>query len=226
MEIKNLKKIYTEFYVKSKKSILYPSEYLVRIFKSEINKSKFNFPNFKNQKLLDLSCGDGRNLQLFYNLKFKVFATEISNEIIKKVKKTTKIKIKYKVGTNASLPFDDDFFDFIVSSNSCYYIDQGKSLKKNLMEIKRVMKKNSFLIGSIPSIGNYYFKNAKKIKKNHYLIKEDYLNLRNNYILAGFENKKNIISLLSSYFKIINIGTLNNNYFGIKEKMYIFILKK
>jgi SAM-dependent methyltransferase len=226
MEIKNLKKIYTEFYVKSKKSILYPSEYLVRIFKSEINKSKFNFPNFKNQKLLDLSCGDGRNLQLFYNLKFKVFATEISNEIIKKVKKTTKIKIKYKVGTNASLPFDDDFFDFIVSSNSCYYIDQGKSLKKNLMEIKRVMKKNSFLIGSIPSIGNYYFKNAKKIKKNHYLIKEDYLNLRNNYILAGFENKKNLISLLSSYFKIINIGTLNNNYFGIKEKMYIFILKK
>ena len=226
MEIKNLKKIYTEFYVKSKKSILYPSEYLVRIFKSEINKSKFNFPNFKNQKLLDLSCGDGRNLQLFYNLKFKVFATEISNEIIKKVKKITKIKIKYKVGTNASLPFDDDFFDFIVSSNSCYYIDQGKSLKKNLMEIKRVMKKNSFLIGSIPSIGNYYFKNAKKIKKNHYLIKEDYLNLRNNYILAGFENKKNLISLLSSYFKIINIGTLNNNYFGIKEKMYIFILKK
>ena len=226
MEIKNLKKIYTEFYVKSKKSILYPSEYLVRIFKSEINKSKFNFPNFKNQKLLDLSCGDGRNLQLFYNLKFKVFATEISNEIIKKVKKTTKIKIKYKVGTNASLPFDDDFFDFIVSSNSCYYIDQGKSLKKNLMEIKRVMKKNSFLIGSIPSTGNYYFKNAKKIKKNHYLIKEDYLNLRNNYILAGFENKKNLISLLSSYFKIINIGTLNNNYFGIKEKMYIFILKK
>ena len=88
------------------------------------------------------------------------------------------------------------------------------------------MKKNSFLIGSIPSIGNYYFKNAKKIKKNHYLIKEDYLNLRNNYILAGFENKKNLISLLSSYFKIINIGTLNNNYFGIKEKMYIFILKK
>lgn len=226
MEIKNLKKIYTKFYIKSKKSILYPSEYLVRIFKSEINKSKFNFPNFKNQKLLDLSCGDGRNLQLFYNLKFKVFATEISNEIIKKVKKTTKIKIKYKVGTNASLPFSDDFFDFIVSSNSCYYIDQGKSLKKNLMEIKRVMKKNSFLIGNIPSVGNYYFKNAKKIKKNHYLIKEDYLNLRNNYVLAGFENKKNLISLLSGYFKIINIGTLNNNYFGIKEKMYIFILKK
>lgn len=226
MKIQNLKKIYTKFYIKSKRSILYPSEYLVRIFKSEINKSKFNFPNFKNQKLLDLSCGDGRNLQLFYNLKFKVFATEISNEIIKKLKKTSKIKVKYKIGTNASLPFNDNFFDFIVSSNSCYYIDQGQSLKKNLMEIKRVMKKNSFLIGSIPSIGNYYFKNAKKIKKNHYLIKEDYLNLRNNYILAGFENKKDLISVLSNYFRIINIGTLNNNYFGIREKMYIFILKK
>ena len=88
------------------------------------------------------------------------------------------------------------------------------------------MKTGSFFIGTIPSTSNYYFKKSIQLKKNHYLIKYDYLNLRNNYVLAGFQNKKDLLDELSKLFKIVDIGILNNNYFGIKEKMFIFILKK
>ena len=58
MKLNNLKNNYANYYVKFKNSKLYPSEYLVRIFLSSRNKKKFNFPEFKNKNLLDLSCGD------------------------------------------------------------------------------------------------------------------------------------------------------------------------
>ena len=226
MKIKSLKKKYEEYYSKNIISKLYPSEYLVRIFLSQRNKNKFNFPEFKDKLLLDLSCGDGRNLELFYNLKFKLFATEISSKIINQIRKSIKFGVSLRVGTNSNLPFKDNFFDYIVSSHSCYYIDNNENLKKNLLEIRRTMKTGSFFIGTIPSTSNYYFKNSIQLKKNHYLIKYDYLNLRNNYVLAGFQNKKDLLNELSKLFKIVDIGILNNNYFGIKEKMFIFILKK
>ena len=41
-----------------------------------------------------------------------------------------------------------------------------------------------------------------------------------------FKIKKDLLDELSKLFKIVDIGILNNNYFGIKEKMFIFILKK
>ena len=66
MKIKNLKRKYANYYINLEKSKLYPSEYLVRIFLSNRNKQRFNFPQFKNKKFLDLSCGDGRNLKFFY----------------------------------------------------------------------------------------------------------------------------------------------------------------
>ncbi len=226
MKYKNLKRKYANYYINLEKSKLYPSEYLVRIFLSNRNKQRFNFPQFKNKKFLDLSCGDGRNLKFFYDLKFKLYATEISNKIINEIRKSIKCKMILKIGTNSKLPFKDNFFDFIVSSHSCYYIDNKDNLKKNLIEIRRIMKKGSFFIGTIPSTGNYYFTKSIQIRKHHYIIKNDHLNLRNNYVLAGFKNKKDLSIELSKLFKVVDIGTLNNNYFGIKEKMFIFILKK
>lgn len=228
MKIKdNLKDKYNEYYNNLSVSQLYPSEYLVRIFQSDQFKQKFKFPNYKNKKLLDMSCGDGRNLKLFYKLKFKTYATEITNKIIKQVKKNIiNSKIIYKVGNNKKLPFKQNFFDFIVSSHSCYYVDKRGTIEKNFKEIKRVMKSDSFFVGTIPHLKNYYFDNASELFKNHFVVNNDYLNIRNGYVLSAFDNKKNLKKILSKYFKVLGIGILNNNYFGLKEKMFIFVVKK
>tara|TARA_B100002019_G_C21153002_1_gene539220 strand:+ start:21 stop:716 length:696 start_codon:yes stop_codon:yes gene_type:complete len=225
--VSNLKDKYSNYYINIKNSKLYPSEYLVRIFQSERLKKKFNFPNFSKKKLLDMSCGDGRNLPLFYNLNFKIYATEITKKIIEKTKRNIKTnKVIFKVGNNQSIPFKNNFFDFIVCSHSCYYVDKNGTLEKNLKEIKRVMKKDSFLIGTMPHKNNYYFKKSMEIFKNHYRVNNDYLNLRNNYVLSAFSNKNDLIKNLKKNFKVIGIGTLNNNYFEMKEKMFIFVVKK
>ena len=63
----------------------------------------------------------------------------------------------------------------------------------------------------------------KKLKGNEYLIKNDYLKIRNNYRLFALKTKKELKKIFSKNFQNINIGLLENDYFGLKEKMFIVV---
>ena len=64
-----------------------PLNTITKIFLSRFSPIK---RNFTNKKLLDFSCGAGPYLNFFLNLAFKVYATEISNEIVNQLKKKFK----------------------------------------------------------------------------------------------------------------------------------------
>lgn len=224
---KKLKKKYEDYYSKQNIKNLFPSEFLVKIFLSK-NHQFFEKKNFKKLKLLDLSFGDGRNLNFFKKLGFKVYGTEISNKIIKKVKinlKKDQKNIIFRTGKANYLPFKTGYFDFVVAHNSFYYLDENIQIDENLKEIKRVMKKNSFFIATAPKINNYYFKGAVKLGNKKYLIKNDFLNIRNNSIICGFKSKKELEKLLKKFFKKISIGYSFNEFFKTKEYLYNFIAK-
>lgn len=223
MREQNLIKQYEKYYKRNFNNKLYPSEYLVRVFLSAKNKKKFGFKKYKDFKILDLSFGDGRNLQFFHDLGFKVFGTEISKKIINYSRKK---KFKLNVGKANLLPYDNGFFDYIVASNSCYYLDENFTFKDNLNEISRVLKKNGFFVGNVPHISNYYLKYSIQLDKNEYLIKNDYLKIRNNYAIAAFENKFDLKNILKKNFKNIKTGMLDNDYFGVEEKMFLFVSTK
>jgi ubiquinone/menaquinone biosynthesis C-methylase UbiE len=222
-----LKKKYEHYYENQKIKNLFPSEFLVKIFLSQnhefIGRKKYN-----KLRLLDLSFGDGRNLNFFKKLGFKVYGTEISNKIINKVKNNLKSghkDIVFKVGKSNYLPFKKNYFDYIVAHNSFYYLDENIEIEENLREIKRVMKKNSFFIGTAPKTNNYYFRNASKLGNKKYLIKNDFLKIRNNSIICGFKSKNELKKLLQKFFKKISIGHSFNEFFKTKEYLYNFIVK-
>ncbi len=221
---RDLIKKYEKFYGKNKNKNLYPSEYLVRIFLSQRNKKKLKLKKYKNKKILDLSFGDGRNLNFFNDLGFNVYGTEISKKIIDYFDQ--KKKFELRVGKAHSIPFDDNFFDIIVASNSCYYLDKNITFKDNLCEINRVLKKDGVFICNVPNVSNYYFKNSIKLSNNEFLIKNDYLKLRNNYKLAAFEDEIDLKKIFKKFFKKLNIGLSNNNYWGINEFMYLIVSRK
>ena len=100
------------------------------------------------------------------------------------------------------------------------------TFKDNLNEISRVLKKNGFFVGNVPHISNYYLKYSIQLDKNEYLIKNDYLKIRNNYAIAAFENKFDLKNILKKNFKNIKTGMLDNDYFGVEEKMFLFVSTK
>ncbi len=219
---------YEKYYTNKKISKLYPNEFVIRIFKG-------NYPNFKilkkekykKKKILDLSFGDGRNLFFLKDLGFNVYGTEISQKIVDNLKKKNLTKdIKLEVGNNSSLPFKNNYFNYILAWNSFYYLQKKTSIFDNLTEISRILKKDSFFIGSIPILNTYYFKKNKKINRYKYQIKNDYLNIRNNSYLCGIKNEKDLRNILKVNFKKINIAHSFNNYFGIEENLLVFCCKK
>ncbi len=101
-------------------------------------------------KILDVGCGDA---VLFYLLNKKInledtllYGIDLSDTALKIAKKKNPRSI-FKKANVYSLPFDDNFFDLIISSDVIEHILKPK---KMLSEIFRVGKSKSFIIMGTP----------------------------------------------------------------------------
>jgi len=177
--------------------------------------------NFHGRKILDLSCGYGRNLGLLLDLGFSVFATEVSEEIVKKTQKGFPEVVIAK-GSNTRLPFENRFFDYLMACNTCYYLAADAVFLDNLCEISRVLKKNGFFIGSIPAANHFIFSGGDHRDDGSVVIRQDRLGLRNGDRLQCASNRKHVIRMLSPFFKNIQIGHMQDECFGMVRDLYYF----
>ena len=220
------KKQWTNLFSKINK-ISYPAEGVIRIFKGSFPNLKLKFK--KKNKILDLGFGDGRHLIFLKNLGLNVFGTEISLEIVNKAKKKFQIpKKNLIVGTSDNLNFKSNFFDFLLSWNSCYYMNPKHpfSFEKHVIEMSRVLKSDGTLIISIPKKTSFIFKNSKIIKKGYRLIKDDYFKVREGQVMRCFSNKLEIEKNFKAYFKNFNHSSIKIEWFGLNYHWHILIAKK
>ena len=223
----NQEKWETHFHKLNK--ISYPSEGIIRIFLGNYPKLQFKYK--KKQKILDLGYGDGRHLLFFKKLNLNVYGVEISekiNQITKKLLRKNEINnIVLKKGNNEKIPFNNEFFEHLISWNSCYYMqDQNSKFENHLKEMARVLKKSGYIILSIPKFNCFIFNKAKKINKKYVVIKNDYFNERNGQIMRYFKNVKEIRSEFSKFFNNIVISEIDMDWFGLKYSWHIIIAKK
>lgn len=84
-----------------------------------LDKSKY-----RNQRACDIGCGDGRNLVLLHDLGFETYGVEITEGIVQattaRLKSVEGIDVDIRVGTNDRMPFEDNFFDYLLSWHACY----------------------------------------------------------------------------------------------------------
>ena len=199
-------------------------EFVVRTLLGSYPNLEMNRDSYSGSKLLDLGYGDGRNMPLFHNIGFKIFGMEISEEINKLSRErleTLGIDAELKVGHNNSIPYQDQFFDFIVACHSCYYVNEDRSFNDNLHEISRVLKTEGVFIASLPMRDNFIFNDAEFLSDGHYRITKDPYGIRNGTIHKTFLNEDEITETFEPYFKDLSIGYINDNYYGINVKMWI-----
>lgn len=99
----------------------------------------------KNKKVLDLGCRDGQLTRHFIS-KNIVTGCDIDIKALKHAKKEYGIKIK-QVDLNSKLPFRNNLFDVIVMGEVLEHLPYWDI---TLNEVKRILKKDGLLIGSIP----------------------------------------------------------------------------
>lgn len=103
--------------------------------------------DIKDKSVLDVGCGDGVLSYLMSQRGLKASGVDSSREAIEFAKQKTQNGIDFRVGDVYSLPWGDDSFDIVVSSDVIEHLDD---VGKYISEIKRVLKKGGICVLSTP----------------------------------------------------------------------------
>lgn len=103
--------------------------------------------DIKDKRVLDAGCAAGWYTSQLVSLGASVTATDISPEMVKATKRRIKEKAEVLCcDLEKDLPFENESFDFIVSSLVLHYI---KDWSKPFSEFRRILKPNGTLLFSV-----------------------------------------------------------------------------
>ena len=106
----------------------------------------FIYSKPKNTNILDIGCGNGRNME-YEDYNF----TGVDNCYnFTKICKDKKLNVILSDMT--TLPFEDNTFDYIISIASFHHLSNNERREQALKEMKRVLKPNGEILLSVWSI--------------------------------------------------------------------------
>ena len=161
-------------------------------------------------KILDLGCGNCRNLLPFYEKNFDCYGIDFSENMIKEAKKYTakkNMKVNLKIGEITKLPFKDKSFDYVIAFAALHHL---KNHENGIKEIHRVLKIN----------GKAYISVWNKMQlKFLFKRKETYIKFRKEKRYYHFISFFEMTRLLKKY----NLKVLGSKLFG---KNLEFLIEK
>lgn len=229
VHISDTKETYTNFHLQKNPLHVYPSEWVIRTMLGSYPELSLDKSKYEGAKILDVGYGDGRNFPLYKNIGMHIYGIEITdtiNQLCLERMKRLNIEVTLKVGKNSNIPFEDETFDYLLASSSCYYIDRGTSFDDNLKEYSRVLKRNGVLIVSVGEKSSFIFKDAFELGDSHFEIVNDTYGLRNGYILRRFEDENDVKNTFGKYFYELSIGSGNDNFYGHEISLLYVVCKK
>lgn len=136
--------------------IFYPNEDIVRFIskyiKKQIGINKFidKINTLTSPKVLDFGCGIGRHVKLLNEFNLDAFGIDLSTEAINNAKTHFKqqhladLVNKVVVGEITNLPYEDVFFDFMLSHG---VLDSMpfQIAKKSMLELHRCAKNGAYI---------------------------------------------------------------------------------
>lgn len=182
----------------SNKNNYYPENFVTRIFLSS-SPIKFINRELEGKHILDLGCGHGRHIPFLLNQALQVTGLEVSEQQIKKLKSDFE-NIDFICGTAADIPSTNNSYDFILASNSIYYLmERNSTIKSHFAECLRVLKPDGLLIFTLIGTQHSLLEDAKEVKDTKvFKIDKDFLGFRNGVFVQVYSDsiKQDIFSSL------------------------------
>ena len=186
--------------------------------------NNFNLNEFKNKKLIDYGCGNGRYTQVFHKLGCKsILGVDFSKKNISTANLKNKFKknVKYKVMNVNNNSLQSKSFDYVFCNGVLHH---NKSILRGLKEIRRIMKDDGkciIYLSSTDGIKWYFIEAFREIVKNNKVKYEEILNK-----MIFYNMKKNkIFYLLDHIFAKYNQLTTRREVENLFKKANLKILK-
>ena len=225
--------LWDRYYRSLDEAFLFPNEFVVRAFLGRYPNHAMD-RDYPGKKVCDVSCGDGRNLTLLNRLGLKLYATEVSQEIcdITKAKLAAhadRIEVDIRPGLNFDLPFEDNFFDYLLSWNALYYMrDKDADIADHIDEFARILKPGGHLVACVPSPDCFSLKGAKELGGNLIEINNtsSSWSILNGSIYYRFASLAMIEEQFGSHFENFRFATIHDDCFGAALEYFIFVCQK
>ncbi len=163
-----------------------------------------SFLSTNSGKVLEIGCGNCRNLISFAEKGYDCYGIDFSDEMLKAAKELAKIKnfrIKLKKARAEKIPFEDKLFDYVLSIAVIHHLKKEDQLKA-LKEMFRVLNTDGTGVISVwnhfnPKFWKYLFRKETfvpwkidgQIHKRYYYF-FNYWELRSIIRQAGFKIAK------------------------------------
>ena len=164
---------------------------------------------WKPGKILDIGCGNCRNISIFSSKGFKCYGIDFSKNMIEKAKRFCdkyNAKIELKKGEAEKIDFPDESFDYALCLNVLHCIETGKR-EKAVREIKRVLKPEGEALISVWNKLQKRFIFSKKESVIPWTVKGNKYN-RYYYLFTPIEIKR---LFKNNGFKILGCNTFGRN---------------
>jgi ubiquinone/menaquinone biosynthesis C-methylase UbiE len=188
----------------------WPNETILKLFFGTYLKSKTFIKS--GQTLLDVGCGTGQNFTPFLEKGLDCYGVEVHPdlcELTEHLFKERGLSVSVKYGNNQNLPFENEYFDYLLSLNVIHYEPTEEDMKKAIEEHARVLKKGGkfFLMTVGPE--HIIYRQAKALGNHLYEIAD--FDFRNGQTFFYFDNIKYVEQYLSPYFSSIEFGRVTEN---------------
>lgn len=219
---------YERHYAERSSAKVYPTEFVVRTLLASYPNLNFRKPQ-RGDTILDIAFGDGRNTALLCDMGLDVSGIEITQGIVDQTHARLAAlgnNADLRVGRNSAIPFDNETFDYILACHCCYYCDEGQTLRDNLTEYARALKKGGYLIASVANKASYIFNGAQALADGSMLVANDPYDNRTGYRLHAFSDTNRIEQYFDPLFGNFSFGSADNDYYGISEKVFWVVCQK
>jgi SAM-dependent methyltransferase len=184
----------------------FPSELMLHVLLSE---RYTGWPVIVGEgaRVLDVGALHGANLAPFADRGCECFGVEINAEMVALARTACaeqSIAADIRTGTNTALPFEDGFFDLLISVNVLHYEDDTGGLKAGLAEYARVLRPGgrAFIVTGGPQ--HFIRESAQRLGTNQYRLA--YEDFRKGQIMAYAEDEADLKTLCSHAFSRVVTG--------------------
>ena len=122
-------------------------------------------------RTLDLGCGVGRHVRLFAKEGFASHGLDGSESGIAFTREAAAaegLTVDLRVGEMTALPYEDDFFDYVLSFNVIYHGDRSV-VAQAIAEIRRVLKPGGLFQGTMLSKRNGLYGKGTEVAPNTFV---------------------------------------------------------
>ena len=232
MKLADRLQVWESYYASLDAAYLFPNEFVVRTFLGRY--PGLSLPHdYEGAKVVDVGCGDGRNLTLLHALGMQLHATEISETICARTReklaaRAQPIHVDIRPGLNWDLPFADATFDYALGWNSLYYMrDEKADFSQHVAEIGRVIRPGGHLVACVPTPTCFSLEEAEELGGELIRIRtRSKWKMLNGTIYRRFRSTADIERAFGSRFEDFSWARLSDDCFGLRLEYFVFTCRR